>query len=245
MSDVQVERITKQLQEYFDPSEVSCKPLTVSGNRALAAFYLDARAVQDRLDEVFGPDGWQTEYAVLPGGSVVCTLKTRWPGGVWISKSDVGSPSDQPDEGDRMKAAFSDATKRAAVQYGVGRYLYHLGRTWLDWDAQRKRFVKEPELPEWARPQPKPVSGEQAKELEKLLHETDSNAEAFLGRLAQKTNTKPVPATVGDIPGMLFDEALQLLRLKKAALAQKAAEEKLKQPRGGKQPVAVGDGAEA
>jgi hypothetical protein len=39
---------------------------------------------------------------------------------------DVGGPSEQPDEGDRVKAAFSDALKRAAVKFGIGRYLYRL-----------------------------------------------------------------------------------------------------------------------
>jgi hypothetical protein len=40
-----------------------------------------------------------------------------------LTKVDVGGPSEQPDGGDWLKAAFSDALKRAAVKFGVGRHL--------------------------------------------------------------------------------------------------------------------------
>src|SRR5262249_44867130 len=52
-------------------------------------------------------------------------------------------------------AAFSDALKRAAVKFGVGRYLYRLPQQWCDYDPQKRRFVKEPALPESALPKPK------------------------------------------------------------------------------------------
>jgi hypothetical protein len=70
----------------------------------------------------------------------------------WITKMDVGGPSEQPDEGDRRKAAFSDALKRAAVKFGVGRYLYRLKPMWVDYDTQRKQFAKPPQLPDSALP---------------------------------------------------------------------------------------------
>jgi hypothetical protein len=140
----------------FAASEVRFKPQSVSGNRALAIAYVDARVVLDRLDAVLGPDGWQDEYEVLAGGAVVCKLRCKI-GGQWVCKCDVGSPSEQPDEGDRMKAAFSDALKRAAVKFGIGRYLYRLGGQWVDWDAQRRRFLKQPTLP--AGPVPAATTG--------------------------------------------------------------------------------------
>jgi hypothetical protein len=52
-----------------------------------------------------------------------------------------------------MKAAFSDALKRAAVHVGIGRYLYHLTPQWVDYDSQRKQFKSRPKLPTWAVPQ--------------------------------------------------------------------------------------------
>src|SRR5436305_10298430 len=146
-----VESLTQQLLAPFEPNEVKFKPAAVTGNRALALPYVDARVIQDRLDEVLGMAGWQDEYECLPDGSVVCRLRLRL-GNEWITKMDVGGPSEQPDEGDRRKAAFSDALKRASVKFGVGRYLYRLAPLWVDWDAQKKKFLKDPQLPVSALP---------------------------------------------------------------------------------------------
>jgi hypothetical protein len=139
------------LQEPFEMNEIKVKPQAVKGDKALAVFYIDSRLVMDRLDDVMGVGNWQDEYTPLPDGSVMCRLSILI-GGVWISKSDVGSQSEQPDGGDRMKAAFSDALKRAAVKFGIGRYLYRLPLLWAPYEPQWKRFVRPPELPAWAKP---------------------------------------------------------------------------------------------
>src|SRR5215471_10208680 len=148
--------ITQALAAPFDPTEVKFKPAVVSGNRALALAYVDARVIQDRLDEVLGVTGWQDEYECLPEGSVVCKLRLRL-GDEWITKMDVGGQSEQPDEGDRRKAAFSDALKRAAVKFGIGRYLYRLPAVWLNYDPQKKQFTEKIRLPDFALPKKKPV----------------------------------------------------------------------------------------
>ena len=101
----------------FPADAVHWKPLSVKDNRALAAAYLDARAIMQRLDTVFGVGGWQDAYQLVAGGSVACTLSIRVDG-EWVVKTDVGSPSEQPDDGDKLKAAFSDALKRAVVIVG-------------------------------------------------------------------------------------------------------------------------------
>jgi hypothetical protein len=142
----EVNEIAQALAAPFDPGEVKFKPQTVSGNRALAIPFVDARVIQDRLDDVLGVMGWQDSYECLPEGSVVCQLSIRI-GGEWITKTDVGGQSEQPDEGDRRKAAFSDALKRAAVKFGVGRYLYRLKPQWVDYDPQKRQFVRPPVLP--------------------------------------------------------------------------------------------------
>lgn len=144
-----------QMQQPFPVAQVKFKPQMVKGNRALAAAYIDARLVMDRLDEVAGVGGWCDKYKVLQDGSVVCRLTVTCPiryGWAKVSKSDVGSLSEQPDGGDRLKAAFSDALKRAAVKFGVGRYLYRLGATWADYDPAKKQFTRPPVLPDWAAP---------------------------------------------------------------------------------------------
>jgi hypothetical protein len=141
----------RRLTAPFPADSVSFKPQAVNGRKALAIAYLDARAVMDRLDDVFGQSGWQDDYEALPGGAVKCTLRLRV-GDEWVSKSDVGSRSDQPDEGDQVKAAFSDSLKRAAVKWGIGRYLYHLPKQWVGYDPDRRCFTESPRLPDWALP---------------------------------------------------------------------------------------------
>src|SRR5205823_2627857 len=110
------------------------------------------RAIMDRLDNVVGVENWQDRYQLLPDNSVMCQLRIRI-GERWITKADVGGPSEQPDGGDRMKAAFSDALKRAAVKFGIGRYLYRLPNQWCDYDPHRRQFVQTPTLPAWAQTQ--------------------------------------------------------------------------------------------
>jgi len=148
---IEVSAITHALARPFDLTEVKFKPQTVKNNRALALAYVDARVIQDRLDDVLGVEGWQDEYQLLPDGSVSCRLRLKL-GPRWITKMDVGSPSEQPDGGDRLKAAFSDALKRAAVKFGIGRYLYRLPAMWGDYAPIKKIFPTPPRLPAFAQP---------------------------------------------------------------------------------------------
>jgi hypothetical protein len=152
------QRITQALSAPFAVADVRFRPSHVADKQALAVPYVDVRAVMDRLDQVLGVDGWQDEYTVLPGGSVMCRLRARV-GEAWVVKADVGARSEQPDAGDRDKAAFSDALKRAAVKFGVGRYLYRVPGQWVEWDAPRRRFAKRPALPPWAVPATQPSVG--------------------------------------------------------------------------------------
>src|SRR5262245_18321745 len=102
---VDVNALTRALAEPFEPSEVKFKPAVVSGNRAMALAYVDARVIQDRLDDMLKPENRQDDYECLADGSVVCRLRLRL-GEEWITKVDVGGPSEQQDGGDRLKAAF-------------------------------------------------------------------------------------------------------------------------------------------
>ena len=158
--DPQVQALTSALAAPFEPKDVKFKPQMVKNNRCLAMAYIDARLIQDRLDEVLGVENWEDAYRILPDGSVMCRLRLKL-GDRWIAKTDVGSPSEQPDVGDRLKAAFSDALKRAAVKFGIGRYLYRLAAQWVDYDPVKKQIVQVPQLPAFAIPkakaQPKPA----------------------------------------------------------------------------------------
>ena len=85
--------------------------------------YIDARDVMTRLDEVCGPDLWQNKFDFI-GGRMICTIYI-WSNTLkeWIAKSD--GADDSQIEG--AKGGCSDSFKRAAVHWGVARYLYYKG----------------------------------------------------------------------------------------------------------------------
>ncbi|PIQ25281.1 hypothetical protein COW36_19895 [bacterium (Candidatus Blackallbacteria) CG17_big_fil_post_rev_8_21_14_2_50_48_46] len=83
--------------------------------------YIDARQVMDLLDEVVGPENWQDHYREV-AGKIYCDLSILIED-EWITKSDCGTASHF--EADKGQA--SDAFKRAAVKWGIGRFLYQLG----------------------------------------------------------------------------------------------------------------------
>jgi len=154
--------IAEALSAPFEAKDIKFKPQMVRNNRALAMAYIDARLIQDRLDGVLGVENWQDNYEILADGSVICRLKLKF-GNRWITKTDVGSPSEQPDSGDRLKAAFSDALKRAAVKFGIGRYLYRLPPQWVDYDPEKKQLSQLPRLPAFALPRGKNLDGDVTK----------------------------------------------------------------------------------
>ena len=88
--------------------------------------YVDARVVMDRLDSVVGFDGWQCTYTPGVATSIVCNIGIRLAGD-WVWKADGAGATDMEAE----KGTLSDAFKRAAVRWGIGRYLYDLKAPWL------------------------------------------------------------------------------------------------------------------
>lgn len=145
------QEIMTNLAAPFPEQAIGWKAQATNGNRALAVAYIDARDVMDRLDAVMGVAGWKDEYFPQDQGTVACRLSLRI-AGEWVSKEDIGGESHQPDPGDKAKAAYSDALKRAAVKWGIGRYLYSLPAQWVDYDPQKKQLTGKPRLPGWALP---------------------------------------------------------------------------------------------
>ena len=131
--------------------------------RALA--YIDNRAIEDRLDEVCGPENWQNKFEIH-GDFVLCgigILVSEVVGAEphWVWKWDGAGVTDiEP-----VKGALSDAMKRAGQQWGIGRYLYNFGESWgeivdvgeyratiKEHDGKGRRHVQwdPPGLPRWA-----------------------------------------------------------------------------------------------
>lgn len=98
--------------------------------------YVTARTVMNRLDDVVGWDNWWDEYREITDG-VLCRITVRLPDGILVSKEDAGGYPDSVglSEEDTEKAGYSDAFKRAATKFGVGRYLYKDGYPSFYWDC--------------------------------------------------------------------------------------------------------------
>ena len=135
---------------------------------AMVLAYVTNRAIMNRLDEVFGCFGWKNEYTEAPEGGVLCGISvwvdgeegdTRpYSGGV--TKWDGAENTDI----EAIKGGLSNAMKRAAVQWGIGRYLYNLETNFVNvhsdiYSGKYRVKIKDkqyswdpPELPEWALP---------------------------------------------------------------------------------------------
>lgn len=83
--------------------------------------YIDARDVIDLFNNVVGKSNWQRKYETI-NGVLFCLVGIKMYGDEWVWKSDCGTESNI----EQKKGESSDAFKRAAVSWGVGRFLYDL-----------------------------------------------------------------------------------------------------------------------
>lgn len=129
--------IFDELAAPFPADRVSWRVGSTTGDktRGMALAYIDARDVMDRLDAVVGPDGWQCRYPHA-NGKTVCEIGIRL-NGEWVWKADGAGDTDYEAE----KGALSDAFKRAAVRWGIGRYLYDLDSPWVAVEQKGKTYV--------------------------------------------------------------------------------------------------------
>lgn len=121
----------------FRPEEVSWRVglTTQDKKRGMALAYIDARNVMDRLDAVCGPAGWQCTYPHA-GAKTVCRISLKI-GDEWIAREDGAGDTDVEAE----KGALSDAFKRAAVKWGIGRYLYDVDSPWVEMKAAGRSYA--------------------------------------------------------------------------------------------------------
>lgn len=143
----------KELAKPFPADTINWKPQATSrdGTKALAVAYIDARDVAERLDDVVGPERWQVDHKDV-GDQTLTGIGILSHSG-WIWKWDMGMVAqDGADEAKAAKGSLSDGLKRAAVLWGIGRYLYRLPKTWVAFDKDKKRITEIPALPAWALP---------------------------------------------------------------------------------------------
>jgi hypothetical protein len=127
--------LAKQLQEPFSYEDIEWRAqqtgVTADGKPwAMVLAYVTNRAIQTRLDDVFGPDGWGNEYKPGPTGGVICGITAKG-----VTKWDGSDTTDI----EATKGGLSSSMKRAGSQWGIGRYLYKLDVCFAECTKERPR----------------------------------------------------------------------------------------------------------
>lgn len=187
-----------RLLEPFPLSEIEWRVgnKTKKGDKATLLPYLTSRGVMKRLDEVIGPEHWRDSYTPINAKQIgfLCLLEVELSPGVWIGKQDGADVSDI----ESIKGGISDALKRAAVKWGVGRYLYDLPEARYlpiregyppsddtaincpigDGPDKKPGHIIIPTLPGWALPGGRPEKKPEEKKPEEKKPEPEKKAES-------------------------------------------------------------------
>ncbi|USD64237.1 Rad52/Rad22 family DNA repair protein [Vibrio sp. SCSIO 43136] len=170
-----LKNIEKDLQRPFDEQDIQWRVQQAGVSKGdkpyvMAIPYISNRAIQKRLDEVFGAFGWENAYKPTPDGKGYLCGITIHLDGKSVTKWDGAEYTNiEP-----LKGALSDSMKRCAVQLGIGRYLYQLDVCFADclfvenrrdavnvhthYPNKQNRSIKQligwsnPRLPVWALP---------------------------------------------------------------------------------------------
>jgi len=159
-----------ELANYFNADDIEWRIQQCGWKQdkpwAMVLAYVTNRAIMSRLDEVCTPFGWQNQFVVESDNAISCGISIKCDN-EWITKWDAAEPTDI----EKVKGGRSSAMKRAAVHWGIGRYLYNLEATFAqcitDYPPQQEKqlwhkhydkkankgfFWKTPNLPKWALP---------------------------------------------------------------------------------------------
>ncbi len=156
--------------------------------------YVTNRAIQQRLDDTVGINGWRNEFLPLPnsvGNGAMCGISIKF-GDEWVTKYDGADNTHV----EATKGGLSASMKRAAVQFGIGRYLYDIEAHYATcisveaWkrlqqnerDQYERTQTKDKKVFYWKPPEldarflPKKHIGKPTYEtIKKLIAETDTN----------------------------------------------------------------------
>lgn len=191
--DPMLRDLEAELSEPFLPEQISWRvgSTNAAKDKGMALAYIDARDVMERLDGVVGIANWQVDYPDAGNGKTACKIGI-FLDGQWVWKADGAGDSDIEAE----KGALSDAFKRAAVRWGVGRYLYDVESPWVELEAAGRSFkIKDSEMARLAKllggvpkPEPEISAGETAalnaintcKTRDEILDTLNRNKEAIV-----------------------------------------------------------------
>lgn len=134
------EELRQALAAPFSNGDIEWRVSATSQDKSkgLAVPYVTNRAIQNRLDSTVEIDGWQNEFRPWKDGKAqLCGISIYFhEQKQWLTKWDGADDSDF----ESVKGGLSDSMKRAAVEWGVGRYLYGMTQIWVKIVQRGKGF---------------------------------------------------------------------------------------------------------
>lgn len=133
-----------ELAAPFQLSDIEWTIRSLSSDRryALVCARIKPSAIINRLDTVFGAEGWFDSYEPIQAG-MKCTLtigeatKTRE-----FAALDPESEPNRDESELRAHALFL-----AASDFGLGSEIAHANYVWVTWDAERQQVLETPIFP--------------------------------------------------------------------------------------------------
>ena len=180
--------IRAELSMPFAPEDLEWRLQSTYEDRmkGWAVPYVTNRAIQDRLDDVVGPENWHNEFKPWHGTgkkeAQICGISIHFESRGYVTKWDGAEDTDI----EAVKGGLSDSMKRAAVQWGVGRILYKMDMVWVDIEKRGKSWV---------------IKDSERQKLDtaylamlKKLHLTTAKAGGVQSQLTPKSMVDPAPS---------------------------------------------------
>jgi hypothetical protein len=219
------QRIMRELTQPFRQEDIEFRPQQVGyrGDRpyAMIMAYVTNRAIQTRLDKTVGCMNWKNEFHPLPnsvGEGALCGLSIKF-NGEWVTKYDGADNTGM----EATKGGLSGAMKRAAVEWGIGRYLYDIPTMFADCitpEQYQKMKHDEREAYTYAQTKDKKTLYWKPKPLEKKFLPQAYVSKSIIEnikKLIEETNTKENELLeyygIDDIRDLFSHEAASAVRL--------------------------------
>lgn len=165
-----MEKAFRALQEPFPIKFLSWTIIATNKDNtdALVSPYIGRHHIMARFDDVLGPMNWQTgvvgQIGYLIKGIGIRTEKSqewvwRWEPGVYIAATDKNRKRIE------VLGSATVGLRRAAIEWGVGRYLKFITAKWVPYDSYAKKIREAPHIENinhwWALPYDHPVAVEE------------------------------------------------------------------------------------
>ncbi len=179
--------------------------------RAQALPYAEPRVYEDRLNALC-PGLWSVSFKPWGEGRLICELSITAENErgelVAATRSSTGEENDGFAPGTACEA---QAFKRACSRFDLGRYLYDIPISWVDYDQASRKLTETPTLPKRFHPKLEPVAESVAPRLNATrasgLHRELGKLETVASREHNALATEAIGREVGSFTELTEDEA--------------------------------------